>query len=233
MRRWMVTFGVVVGLGCSASETETPSLNLSTTAQNLAESQCARLFDCCTASEIDVVFVGLEIEDEATCVGSLQNYLNTFVVPGWQAAIDAGTLRVHADKEGGCLDALKQRECGEFAPSPVVNIFEIEACRSFLSSNLESSGFCAQDFECTTGFCSRAAGSEQGTCKVALSESEPCLNDVCGPPGYALFCDEGLCTKRRGIGEECFRNEECDSGNCVASEVAKICGEAPVACQGA
>ncbi len=234
MRKWLVfMMGTLMGLGCSASESEEPAPDLARTAQNLAKSQCARLFECCSPSEIGVVFVGLDIDDEATCVPSLQNYLTTFVVPGWQAAIDARTLSVNIADEQDCLEALEQRACGEFAPSPVVNIFEIEACRSFLSPNLESSGFCAEDFECKTGFCSRAAGSTQGTCKVPVEASSPCLNEVCGPPGYALFCDEGTCVPRGAFGETCSRNEECDSGNCIASDVTKTCGEAPVACQGA
>lgn len=220
----------VAAVSACGEENNNSEPELSGIVEEFSAAQCKRIFECCDTAERLTLF-SAEIEETA-CPGQLTSFFSAFATPAWESALSRGSIKVETDAQTGCLDALRARNCAELSPGQAASIMTIPACRDFLAPQLTTSAFCREDFECISGFCARAPGAEEGSCKVVPQAGSACEESSCGN-GSGLYCEAEACTPQRPSGEPCTRNDECVSLNCVSdTNGARVCGQAPVTCQG-
>ncbi|MCS7214458.1 MAG: hypothetical protein NZ927_09640 [Candidatus Calescibacterium sp.] len=53
--------------------------------------------------------------------------------------------------------------------------------------------------------------SDQFVCKKISKEGERCDTGICG---YGLYCKDGICQKKKEVGEVCITPQECKTENC-------------------
>lgn len=200
-------------------------------ADALAAAQCEKILECCTPTELESVFAGQQVAGQQDCVAAVRAQADAFFVPALDAAQDAESVVVHTDELDSCTGALRARSCGSFRPTASLDVLAEPACNALVEPTLTLSAFCAEDFECETGFCSRPPGETEGTCKNPPAAGEACLSDRCGD---GLFCaTDGTCTEKLGDGAECGRNAECRSDSCAPDEQGVlVCQTAPDICTG-
>jgi hypothetical protein len=197
--------------------------------QQLASAQCEKLFECCSDDELQTVFGMLDASDPDACREALRSQAEAFLQPALERSIASDAVQLDDDALDRCVTALQARSCAQFEPSASVDVLSVQGCTDVVQPKLTLSAFCAEDFECQTGFCSRPPAESQGACKNPPAVGEPCLNERCGP---GLYCgDDDLCAEKLGVGQICTRNAECRGDNCspgddgefVCAEVSDIC----------
>ncbi len=216
-------------LAVAACSQESPGneVDLRPAATEIATVQCERVFECCDTEEVGRLFQA--VDDVETCVPVLESYLTTFVLPTIDDALQRGAVSIDEAKKPACLSSFKATACESFVPSPNLSMFATVDCRPWIQPRLEVSGFCQEDFECISGFCARDADAVEGTCKLAPVKDEPCLVGRCSSDFY---CANELCSPRLPTGDDCSKNDECESNNCVDGLNGRVCGTEPTACQG-
>lgn len=230
MFRTLFILLALTATACAGDENEQPrETSLEGLGAELADAQCEKIFRCCTEDELDTVFSGVTVETVEQCNELVEGNARVFLVPSLEKAANAGSVILDSAQRASCIRALREQACGTFSPSPNLDLFTVETCREFVAPALETSEFCAEDFECESDFCSRAPGSTEGSCTIAPVDQQPCLNERCGPGHYCSLVDS-ICLPRLAIGETCERNEECESNNCLDQMGVRTCGEPALAC---
>lgn len=231
MRRILLICATLTVLACAAEDDETSEpVSLDGLGAELAQAQCEKILRCCSADELQNIFSGVTVENEEQCRELVSGYTRVFLVPAIEDAANTDSVRLDLDARDACIESLRTQQCGTFTPSPNFDLFAVEACGDFVSASLEISEFCAEDFECKSGFCARAPGANDGSCKTPPAEDEPCLNERCGA---GLYCSQldAKCLPRFALDESCERNEQCRSNNCLERmDGSRTCGDLPVAC---
>jgi hypothetical protein len=217
---------------CSSEpETEAPpaSPDVDAIGQTLTTLQCARTFECCGTDELQQVFSGIEVDEAADCENAVGSFVQVFFVPQLRDAIEQGRVAVRGEHQAACESALASLACADFNAGPQINVFEPGVCRDYLEPLVPQSGFCSEDWECVSGFCSRGAGAAPGSCKAAPKQDEACPNDRCDA---GLECTEGVCVEQLADGEACARDSACVSGLCAEDAGAFVCTAVDPVCAG-
>lgn len=224
-------FGLVclVLCGCPAEEEQAPR-DPGPFVRDVAAAQCRKMLECCSAEELAAVFGEMEV-DQTACEQAIANQAAAFFTPALRRSLTDETTRLREEHIAGCVEALEARSCGDFVPSTSANVLDLTGCDVVVEPRLTLSGFCTDDFECDTGFCSHPPADTRGTCKNPPSVGEPCLHDRCAD---GLRCDAvGQCAERLDDGEPCLRNVDCVSGSCEVDPAGTfLCTPAPALCAG-
>lgn len=194
----------------------------------LAAAQCRKILECCSTDELAAV-LGPEPDDQASCETAIVSQAEAFFLPALERALADETIALQDAELPACIAALDARSCDEFQPFASADVLELAGCTSVVEPRLTLSGFCTDDFECDTGFCSHPPADTQGACKNPPQVDEECLHDRCAD-GLACTVD-GLCAEKLGSGEVCTRNADClsdlcmpdESGELVCETVTEIC----------
>jgi hypothetical protein len=231
MKRFV--FALVLAAGCSNANNEanntTGSTDVAPLVERVAAVQCEKILECCAANELEQVFGANGATDQASCEQAITTQAAAFLKPALERSLADGTAGLQEAAIDGCIAALDQRGCADFEPSASADVLRHPGCEDIVLGKLTLSGFCQDDFECDTGFCSRPPDETEGTCKNAPLLDDPCLNDRCDA---GLVCGpDDTCVEKLGDGELCARNADCLSDLCspnqegelVCVSVAEIC----------
>lgn len=231
----MVFFITVASSGCGeggdGANNGGEPVDASAVVEELAAAQCAKIFECCAADELQDVFGALEVEDEPACREALRTRAEAFFRPALEQSLQNRRASLQQEAVDGCAAAIRERSCADFEPTPSVEVLSTPGCGDVVSAELSLSAFCTEDYECETGFCSRPAGEAEGSCKNAPQSEDACLNDRCAT---GLYCaSEEVCAEKLGAGEVCTRNTDCESDSCQPGEDGEfVCAELPDICSG-
>jgi hypothetical protein len=115
----------------------------------------------------------------------------------WPEGVAEGRLAYDAEASAACLAFLRDGPC-RYDPAD-----RPPGCTTdwpVLAARVPPGGACVRWEECVGGFCS-AQTACRGRCIAYLSTGEACgSNTLCGKDD---FCDDGVCTPRRALGESC------------------------------
>jgi hypothetical protein len=171
-----------------------------------AATVCAKNFDCCTQAD-------LKGKTLATCESNTASALQT----GIQAITDAvarGRTTYNADQAAECLLGIATVDCQSWPLSAGASL--PAGCETVIVPQVASGGACRSAVECTTGFCTGATSTADGTCLPRAAGGDNCaqvlLQNSCQD---GLFCDStNLCSAIKAEGSVCTRARECISQTC-------------------
>jgi hypothetical protein len=186
---------------------------------------CSKNFACCTQ-------VDLKGKSLATCESNVASQLQT----GVQAISDGifrGRTVYYPDRAGQCLQGIEAVSCQSWPMAPGTPL--PAGCDAILSPKVASGGACRSVAECTTGFCSGASTTADGTCLPRAASGETCaqvlFQNTCQD---GLFCDPAnKCSATKPEGALCTRARDCTSQTCaVAPDAGADAGTVcqPAAC---
>lgn len=235
MKPW--TFGLLLTLvvsACSNDGNNTPDApepgDPRAMIESVAAAQCRKILECCAASDLESL-LGPETADQASCEAALVSQSEAFLLPSLERAIANDTIILEDHQVAGCVSALDARTCDDFQPLASVDVIELDGCELVVRSKLTLSAFCADDFECETGFCSHPPADTEGACKNPPQLGDPCLQDRCDD--FLACSPDGICVEKLGDGQVCTRNADCKSDLCSADDMgALVCETVAEICTG-
>ena len=176
-------------------------------AENLAEAQCAKAYDCCTEAEIEASEQQSYGVNEGDCVDETTDVLN-FKEGQIQEGVDEGRLEYKGTVLERCLANYAALSCADLKSKSTALAAE---CGTFLIPKVDEGGTCKIDEECLSGYCFRANDDDdEGSCQPFAAEGTSCGGAQCGP-GY--YCG-GTCVPTKADGLACRNNYECATGGC-------------------
>ncbi len=200
--------------------------------EELGAVQCAKLLECCTTEEFMDQTLGAA--SRAECEEFFSAFIGTLLEPVIQDSVDAGRVEYDGVVMGGCVDVIAELSCAEFSAS-FGGDGPLGGCGDPFLALVVIQGECANDFDCTSGYCSgdevdfMTGAITYGTCAVPRQAGEPCDDFECADDAY---CDstgvEDICENRRLDGADCTMGDHCLSDFC---NDANLCGEQMV-CDG-
>jgi hypothetical protein len=110
------------------------------------------------------------------------------------------------------LSQFANQTCADFAKGTDFT------CAGGIKGLVATGDACAQDIECTTGYCNQPMAGD-GTCAAVPGEGAPC-NDECSG---GFYCEAGTCTAQKPLGSACTLDSSCTEGRCVGSPGAETC----------
>jgi hypothetical protein len=146
-------------------------------------------------------------------------------------AIDAGTVRYHADEIQDCLDELVSSGCKALDSRPA------ERCRAAIEGTVADGDDCTQDAECAGASYCKLGDACPGTCTPRESVGGSCVataqcasGSECDRPCLDDYCPRlGECTAVAQAGEPCGHvGPSCAVGLLCAFE---LFGDQPGACR--
>ncbi len=198
--------------------------------RQVSAAQCRKILECCGADELERV-LGPDTADQANCEAAITAQADAFLLPALQRALEDKTITVEDHEVAGCVAALDARTCDDFHPQASADVLEVEGCTLIVRAKLTLSGFCTDDFECETGFCSHPPADTRGACKNPPQIDEECLQGRCDD--FLACSTDGICVEKLGDGEPCGRNADCISDLCSPDEVGMlVCEAAAKVCAG-
>lgn len=218
-------------------------------AETALRANCHFFYSCCLVVERASVG-GPSAADEATCVeeGLEEGGSATLLGQRAKAAVDAGNAEVDTELADRCMnqltDASNSCDAQAFlrpAPDPAC---AAGFARAFTKGKVKDGDDCVDDLECADeGFCDRSEDDDDGDivvdiagkCTAAAGEGDACEDRGCQSGLVCEFDGDGdtqtcVKTELKAKGEDCFSNSDCESGNCVDSEVS-TCSESGAACE--
>lgn len=205
----------------------------------LAAVSCEKQFECCSDAEIMEMYMGITIDDmpietEEQCFDFANALLTGFLVGELKDSIGKGRIEYSADAAGGCIAAVRDLSCSEYAN---VDGAQLDGCEPYITPLVDDGGACLQDYECTTTFCQGASNPineepTDGVCARLPGAGEECDDDCVD----GFFCDfdttsgNEICVAVKPNGEECFLDEDCASDNC--DDELNTCAEPGALCTG-
>jgi hypothetical protein len=167
---------------------------------------CTKNFRCCTQAD-------LKGKSLATCESNIVSQLQS----GVQAisdGIDRGRTVYNPDRAYQCLHGIALVDCPSW---PIGAEDTLPAgCGAIVSPQVTSGGACRSAVECTTGFCSGASSTTDGTCLPRAASGEICtqvlFQNSCQE---GLFCDStNICSATEPEGSACTQARNCISRTC-------------------
>lgn len=211
MRHVLVLAGMAVfggGMACGGGGGS--DIALSDLPPEIAQATCGKAFECCTAAEfMDQYGVATEAECVTQFTALLQSQVGV-----WQAAIDAGRLAYHAGNAGGCISALNDMSCADYAGS---GGDPTGSCDDPFEGLVAADGACSSSDECVSGYCEGATTSPpaDGACKTRPAIGAMCPDFTCVDGAYCEFGAMGsTCVATKADGMSCNGGYECTSGGC-------------------
>ena len=179
-----------------------------------AAARCARLYGCCTPTEL----TGTGFDDEADCVAELGSWLNGFsTVLG--ARVADGSVVYRPDVAAACLARLEGLTCDQVSTQRFVLASPTGAyCLEAYQGQTAAGQACQDDLGCADGYCIQPPLTGAGTCGPRPGLGQPCrsacaagLRCVGGSASTA-----GTCMMRSGVGQACSTTVDCQDGlECV------------------
>jgi hypothetical protein len=165
----------------------------------LARATCDALEDCYGDAKLLANVLG-----GRDCVTLQQGELLASDLSYLQASIDAGLVKLHADRIGDCLADVRALGCN-------VRSSRLPAsCKAAFAGTGLAASECTTHLDCMgDSFC--AKGEQQtcpGVCAALQNQGQPCTNDddaECDD-GLVCFRATGKCEALRATGEECGMN---------------------------
>jgi hypothetical protein len=209
----------------SSGDSGSPTVPLAQLANAYATVVCTKNFACCTQAD-------LKGKSLATCESTIVSQLQT----GIQAisdGIDRGRTVYYPDRAGQCVQGIEGVSCQSWPIAPPTPL--PAACDAVVKPQVGSGGACRSVVECTTGFCSGASTTADGTCLPRAASGETCaqvlFQNTCQD---GLFCDlANKCSATKPEGAVCTRARDCTSQTCaVAPDAGADAGTVcqPAAC---
>lgn len=219
MRISIYTSLVLLAVGCGGDDGGGGgggNLGLDQLGPELGESTCAKIFDCCSETEVMDMFEGIDppITSPAECEQFYAAFVAGFLTGPAQDAIDRGTLVYRGDLAADCLaafDALTCEDLQTFSDPPV------DGCEAIFEGQLADDAECVTDLECASGFCDGdSLNGDPGVCRTRPGDGDPCDTFDCED---GFFCDtsgtgSGTCVPALADGAECTFDGDCQSDNC-------------------
>jgi hypothetical protein len=227
--------------------------SLGSLVESRVRAECHFYYACCTAPERSLAG-GVSYKDESTCVTERleeADAANSLVARA-QAALDAGNGEYDQERADECLrpvlDALNSCDADAVFNNTAVDDPSCAAdyARGFVKGSIKDGDDCNDDIECADyGACVREPDedtiSTEGECQGAAGKGDSCYD---ADAGEAIPCQAGLtcefdgtdaytCEEQEKLddGEECYSNDECDSGACVDGQAGE-CWETGEPCTG-
>jgi hypothetical protein len=175
---------------------------------HLAAAQCARVFRCCTVSQIQALY-GTSVTTQSACTAELTALGQALITSSVTDAQNAGRLRYDGAAAATCFEKLGSAACTATSNDPTV----VSECAAYFVPLVATGGACSNDEECQTGFCDRPlASSADGACAVVPTTGMPCTSRCVA----GATCDTvmGTCVDPKPDGSFCFVDEDCVSGFC-------------------
>jgi hypothetical protein len=192
----------------------------------LAKVGCSKIFECCTSTEVMAQFANITIDGqpittEAQCESFSGGLFASFLTPQYKDSIAAGRIAYDADAAGDCIDVAANLSCSDY--SQLSGNESVHCDKPFIIPKVADGGMCAQDYECTGGYCDGASNSMvNGTCKPLPTAGQDC-NEKCAQGlycGYDQTAMKEACQAVKANGSACVSNDECTSNHCVSSTCA-------------
>jgi hypothetical protein len=185
-------------------------------AGTLAHSSCSKLSSCCTADEFKAQTLGAT--SEAQCEALIGGFGELFAKT-LQDSISKGRVIYHADRMGDCIAVIDAASCIEYQnfTSGSFPGGSGSGCQDPFEGQVVMGGDCAQDFDCTSAYCSGDSVDQNGTitfgkCAVLPPIGQPCDDSNCAA---GAFCDSAnSCQATKADGASCSTRAECTSAGC-------------------
>lgn len=210
---------VILGLAaCSDGGSGGGTVSPDQLAGVLGHSTCSKLSACCTQQEFMDQTLGTT--NEAQCEALIAGLVESVLSKTLKSSIDAGRVIYHADRMGDCIAVIDAASCTEYqALNNGSGSFVGSGCEDPFEGRVANGGDCANDFDCTSEFCSGDSTDTNGNitfgkCIVAPTAGQPCDDTECGGN---TFCDGGTCATRKPDGATCSTKDECASNGCNGS----------------
>ncbi len=176
-------------------------------AENVAEAQCAKAYDCCSEAEIEASEQESYGVNEGDCVDETSDVLG-FKEDQIKEGVDEGRLEYKGTVLERCLASYAALSCEDLKSKATAVAAE---CDAFLIPKVEEGGTCKIDEECVNGNCYRAEDDDdEGTCQPFAAQGASCGAATCGPGTYCA----GTCVATKADGAACRNNFECTTGGC-------------------
>ena len=200
------------------------SISLDELGAELGASSCAKIFECCSESELMEMFEGIDppITTVEECEQFYAAFIGGLLLGPAREAVDRGTLVYNADLAGDCIAAFDSLSCDEVesAMDPT-----FEGCENIFEGQLANEESCVTDLECQSGFCDGdSLDGDPGVCKAVPGEGEPCESFECADGTYCenSGSGSGVCTATKPDGAECTFDDECQSESCDVTCMAAV-----------
>jgi hypothetical protein len=148
--------------------------------QEIAKAVCPKAYTCCTPPQL----MGNDLAgtDEPSCeTKTTAGFKQRF--DSLKGSLEKGRSVYRGDKLQKCVDFIRSATCQQLNRT---NHFSGLECESWIEPKVAEGGACNQDYECTTGFCSKEPKAWEGVCKPAAVLGQSCE----GPPcAKGLTCD--------------------------------------------
>jgi hypothetical protein len=178
---------------------------------------CAKNFACCAQAD-------LKGKTLATCE---QNVANLFqnVVQAVSDGVGRGRTGYYPLRAEQCLQRIGNVDCQAW-PVYDPTAWLPAICEQTIEPKVTAGGPCRSAFECTTGLCTGASTSADGTCLPKAPSGQSCVA-IIGQNSCEreLYCDAtGVCSATKVEGTSCAGNRDCKSQTCgPAPDAGNIC----------
>lgn len=230
MRHLLAVVALVAAVGCGGGG---GSVSMGDVPAKFSHAYCTKAFECCTSAEIAVQFgfFNPPITTEAECETTYTSLISGFFASE-QAGITAGKIVYHGDAAGSCIDNVSSESCAEFAANTNGD------CKAAFTGTVATGTTCANDDECTTGYCMGATTQPpvNGTCADKPTNGQACPDFTCADGSFCDFSMQPpMCATPKADGMSCNSADECASHGCNGGNpmmgMPGTCG-APTMCDG-
>ncbi len=228
--RSVLVFLIACG-GSSNGDDTTGGLSVDDYSNQTADAYCAKIFQCCSASDRSIVFAQTngQVTDQGSCSTYYRSVYSTLVKNELHTAIGAGRIDYDSTKGMACLAATAALTCPVFAKTAGAN-----DCPTPLVGEVPDGTACNFDEECASTYCEGDSGPpfpKQGVCKELPAQGGSCPDGLCATGAQ---CANGTCAGLLADGAACTEGAQCTSQGCNGTDGkggAGTCG-APTACTG-
>jgi hypothetical protein len=178
---------------------------------------CNKNFACCTQAD-------LKGKSLATCQQDVANLFGN-AVQAIAAGVGRGRTIYYPERAALCLQRIADVACADW-PVYDPTTWLPAICENTVEPQVTAGGPCRSGFECTTGLCTGASGSADGTCLPKAASGESCVT-IIGQNSCQreLYCDStGVCSPTKVEGLSCAGNRDCKSQTCgAAPDAGNVC----------
>lgn len=181
---------------------------------DLAETTCAKLFECCDPEARQKL--GVDSSDPEACSQS-GGIGREFGFQLFKDGLREGGVAFDQGLAELCLESIREADCSQFHGRH--QIFEnrtFRGCAEALEPTRPPGETCENHASCQTGYCKPGGETEADLCRPPPEAGESCEQLVCATDHW---CDTSVqpsvCRSKNSDGESCTGDRTCRSGRCV------------------
>jgi hypothetical protein len=208
MKRHATVAMALVLVGCNKSD-DGPGVSLEAAPAEIAKAVCPKAYTCCTPMQL----MGNDLAGttESSCeIKTADGFKKN--LDGLKGSINKGRVRYHGDLMADCLVLIRSSSCEQLNRT---NHFSGIGCPAYVEALVAPGGACGSDAECIDGFCEKAMGAAEGTCRALPKQGESCVGIRCAK-GFVCNGDTKQCEPevagRPGPPNQCFYSSACSYG---------------------